>query len=38
MTERNVQVLMKRHPAGMVTQGDFSIVEADLPKLQPGQA
>ena len=38
MTERNVQVLMKRHPAGMVTPDDFSIVEADLPKLQPGQA
>lgn len=38
MSERNLQIRMKRHPKGMVTEGDFSIVEADMPPVEPGQA
>ena len=38
MSGRNLQVLMKRHPQGMVQEDDFSIVESDLPALQSGQA
>lgn len=38
MTVQNTQVLMKRHPAGMVTEDDFSIVQAALPRPEAGQA
>lgn len=38
MGERNTQVLMKRHPQGMVVPEDFDIVEADMPRPGPGQA
>jgi NADPH-dependent curcumin reductase CurA len=38
MSERNLQIRMKRHPQGMVTRDDFDIAEADLPTLQEGQA
>lgn len=38
MSARNLQVRMKRHPNGMVVEDDFSIVEADLPSVETGQA
>ena len=38
MSARNLQVRMKRHPNGMVIEDDFSIVEADMPSVEPGQA
>lgn len=38
MSERNLQIRMKRHPQGMVTDDDFSIVEVDMPAVEPGQA
>ena len=38
MSARNLQVRMKRHPNGMVVEDDFSIVEADMPSVEPGQA
>ncbi len=38
MSERNLQIRMKRHPKGMVTEDDFSVVEAELPSMEPGQA
>ncbi|RDK09996.1 NADP-dependent oxidoreductase [Cupriavidus lacunae] len=38
MTDLNTQIVMKRHPAGMVSEDDFSVVQAPLPTLQEGQA
>ena len=38
MSARNLQVQMKQHPKGMVTEGDFSIVETDIPVPKPGEA
>jgi len=38
MTALNTQIVMKRHPAGMVSEEDFSVVQAPLPALQDGQA
>ncbi|SEB22360.1 NADP-dependent oxidoreductase [Variovorax sp. YR216] len=38
MSGGNVQVRMKRHPQGMVSPGDFDIVEAALPTLAEGEA
>ncbi|WP_454738725.1 NADP-dependent oxidoreductase [Cupriavidus necator] len=38
MSERNTQIRMKRHPAGMVTQDDFELVQSDLPALADGEA
>ncbi|MGN5476556.1 NADP-dependent oxidoreductase [Cupriavidus basilensis] len=38
MSQRNTQVRMKRHPAGMVTLEDFEIAQAELPKLADGEA
>ncbi len=38
MSTKNLQVRMRRHPQGMVSAEDFDIVEADLPKLQEGEA
>ena len=38
MTDLNTQIVMKRHPAGMVSEDDFSVVQAPLPTLQAGQA
>lgn len=38
MTDLNTQIVMRRHPAGMVSEDDFSVVQAPLPTLQAGQA
>lgn len=38
MGEQNTQVLMKRHPQGMVVPEDFDIVQAEVPRPGPGQA
>ena len=38
MTALNTQIVMKRHPAGMVSEEDFSVIQAPLPALQAGQA
>src|SRR5687767_488013 len=38
VAERNTRVLMKRHPAGMVSEADFEVVESELPDIAPGQA
>jgi NADPH-dependent curcumin reductase CurA len=38
VAERNTRVLMKRHPAGMVSEADFEVVESELPDIGPGQA
>lgn len=38
MIERNVRIVMKRHPHGMICEDDFAVIEDDLPILQPGQA
>jgi hypothetical protein len=38
VAEHNTQVLMRRHPAGMVTLDDFEIVERELPAPADGQA
>src|SRR3546814_807315 len=37
MAGKNTQVLMKQHPKGWVTEGDFEIVERDIPKPGPDQ-
>lgn len=34
---KNIQVLMKQHPKGWVTENDFEIVEHDVPKPGPGE-
>ncbi|MDM7489864.1 NADP-dependent oxidoreductase [Rhodococcus indonesiensis] len=38
MVEQNVQVRMRRHPEGMVTEDDFDIVSVDVPVPGPGEA
>jgi NADPH-dependent curcumin reductase CurA len=38
VAELNTQILMKRHPAGMVTEDDFETVGRPLPELEDGQA
>jgi len=38
VTEKNTQILMRRHPQGMVSVDDFETVQRDLPTLQAGQA
>lgn len=38
MSGGNTQVLMRRHPQGMVGEDDFELVQRDLPPLQDGQA
>ena len=38
MTQMNTQVLMKRHPDGMVSEGDFETVKTALPVAAAGEA
>ncbi|MCC6592883.1 MAG: NADP-dependent oxidoreductase [Xanthomonadales bacterium] len=38
MADLNTQIVMKRHPQGMVTEADFETVQRELPQLQEGQA
>lgn len=38
MADLNTQIVMKRHPQGMVTEGDFEAVQRELPQLEEGQA
>jgi NADPH-dependent curcumin reductase CurA len=38
VAELNTQILMKRHPQGMVIEDDFETVRQPLPALEPGQA
>lgn len=36
-TESNTQVVLKRHPEGAVSPGDFEVVRADIPEIAEGQ-
>lgn len=36
-TENNVQVVLKRHPEGAVTTGDFEVVSSGVPEVGEGQ-
>lgn len=38
MSERNLQVAMKRHPSGMVTVDDFEFRESERPQIRTGEA